>query len=85
MGGPTKPKKRRDLRRAASRAVADPRSYPVTTLSPNTYEGRIQALGNVLRAAKYGSGARKRVGQVLIGLMVVLLVILVISSLVSAL
>jgi hypothetical protein len=85
MGGPTKPKKRRDRRRAASSPVADPRSYPVTTLSPNTYEGRIQAFGNVLRAAKYGSGGRQRVGQVLIGLVVVLLVLLVISSLVSAL
>lgn len=56
------------------RPPADPTSYPDTSLSPNTYEGRIQAFGNVLRAAKYGDGQRRFAGRVLVGLFLVIAV-----------
>ena len=65
------------------RPPVDPRSAPDTSLSPNTYEGRIQVLGNVLRAAKYGDGRRRLAGRVLVGLSLVLGVGLVASYVVA--
>lgn len=54
------------------RSQTDPRSYPDTSLSPNTYEGRIQAFGNLLRAAKYGDGRRGFAARLLVGLFLVM-------------
>ena len=66
--------------------TGDPRSYPDTSLSPYTVEGRIQAFGNVLRAAKYGEGRRRHAGATLLGITVAtLLVVLVLTVLVQLL
>ena len=55
-------------------------------MSPNTYEGRIQVFGNVLRAAKYGQGRRRNAGAVLLGITVAtLLMALVITVIVQLL
>lgn len=58
---------RRRKKRPPAPRTPDPRSFPDTSLSPYTVEGRIQVFGNVLRAAKYGDGHRRRAGQVLLG------------------
>ena len=44
-------------------------------MSPNTFEGRIQVFGNVLRAAKYGRGRRRLAGGALLGITVLTLLV----------
>ena len=61
------PVSRRRRKRSPAPRTPDPWGFPDTSLSPYTEEGRIQVFGNVLRAAKYGDGHRRRAGQVLLG------------------
>ena len=72
--------RKRRTKRPSRVATPDPRSYPDTSLSPNTYEGRVQAFGNVLRAAKYGQGRRRQAASVLVGILVLMLVASVVMA-----
>ena len=69
------PVSRRRTKRRKLPPAPDPRSYSDTSLSPNTYEGRIQMFGNVLRAAKYGEGRRRKAGTAILGILVALLLL----------
>ena len=87
VGGPTRRKKRREQKRRPPRRtdLIDERSYPETTLSPWTYEGRVEAFGNVLRAARYGSGRRALAGRVILTITAGSIAMLAIASLIARL
>lgn len=75
----------RKTRRPTPGPAPDARSYPDTSLSPNTYEGRIQMFGNVLGAAKYGEGRRRRAGAAILAVTVALLLLTLLMTLVGVL
>jgi hypothetical protein len=84
MSARTRRKRRRADRRHETRTgEVDPRSFPETSLSPNTFEGRIQVFGNILRAARYGTGRRGRMARFIVCTWAVLVLLILIASVVA--
>lgn len=64
-----------------SQPTEDPRGAPVPTMSPYFVEGRIQFLGNLTRAIRYGRGRRGRIARGVAGAFALILLIFLVASL----